>query len=164
MLVVKNLPVNAGDLRDEGLISGSGRSPVEGNGNPLQYSCLGNPMDRGTWWNHRVARSWTRLKWLHTHTHTHTHTQINYSRSWCLKTNKMPSREARQKNRKFINEFMLSERIAVPVFQEYTSVRGMSNKFSLTCRRKFRGITERRTLNLLKLLEFIHQKKSGICN
>ena len=44
--VVKNPPANAGDL---GLILGSGRSPGEGNGNPLQYSCLGNPMDRGAW-------------------------------------------------------------------------------------------------------------------
>ena len=46
-LVVKNLPANAGDLRGKGLIPGSGRSPGEGNGNPLQYSCLENPMDRG---------------------------------------------------------------------------------------------------------------------
>jgi len=45
--VVKNLPVNAGDM---GLIFGLGRSPGEGNGNPLQYSCVGNPMDRGAWW------------------------------------------------------------------------------------------------------------------
>ena len=45
--VVKNLPANAGDV---GLICGLGRSPGEGNGNPLQYSCLGNPMDRGAWW------------------------------------------------------------------------------------------------------------------
>ena len=44
---VKNLPANVGDL---GLIPGLGRLPGEGNGNPLQYSCLGNPMDRGTWW------------------------------------------------------------------------------------------------------------------
>ena len=41
--MVKNLPAKAGDLRDKGLISGSGRSPGEGNGNPLQYSCLENP-------------------------------------------------------------------------------------------------------------------------
>ena len=45
-LVVKNLPANA---RDTGLIPGSGRSPREGNGNLLQYSCLGNPMERGAW-------------------------------------------------------------------------------------------------------------------
>ena len=48
-LVVKNLPAKAGDLRDVGLIPGSGRCPGGGNGNPLQYSCLENPMDRGAW-------------------------------------------------------------------------------------------------------------------
>ena len=46
--MVKNLPANAGDTRDMGSISGSGRFPGEGNSNPLQYSCLENPMDRGT--------------------------------------------------------------------------------------------------------------------
>ena len=53
--VVKNLPVNAGD---EVSISGSGRSPGEGNGHTLQYSCLGNPMDSGAWQAavHRVAK------------------------------------------------------------------------------------------------------------
>ena len=45
----KNLPVNAGDIREVGLIPGSGRSPGGGHGNPLQYSCLENPMDRGAW-------------------------------------------------------------------------------------------------------------------
>ena len=45
--VVRNLPANAGDV---GLIPGLGRSPGEGNGNLLQYSCLGNPVDRGAWW------------------------------------------------------------------------------------------------------------------
>ena len=49
VVVLKNLPANAGDIRDRGLIPGSGRSPGEGNGNPLQYSCLENPMDRRTW-------------------------------------------------------------------------------------------------------------------
>ena len=47
-LVVKNLPARAGNIRDTGLIPGLGRSPGEGNGHPLQYSCLGNPMDRGS--------------------------------------------------------------------------------------------------------------------
>ena len=53
--VVKNLPANAGDV---GSIPGSGRSPGEGNDNPLQYSCLGNPMDREAWWTtvHGVAK------------------------------------------------------------------------------------------------------------
>ena len=49
-LVVKNPPADAGDIRDTGSIPGLGRSPGERNGNPLQYSCLGNPMDRGAWW------------------------------------------------------------------------------------------------------------------
>ena len=48
--VVKNLPANAGDIRDLGLILGSGRSPGREHGNPLQYSCLENPMDREAWW------------------------------------------------------------------------------------------------------------------
>ena len=48
--MVKNLPANAGDIRDVSLIFGSGRSPGGGHGNPLQYSCLENPMDRGAWW------------------------------------------------------------------------------------------------------------------
>ena len=48
--MVKNPPVNAGDVRDVGSIPGSGRSPREGNGNTLQCSCLENSMDRGTWW------------------------------------------------------------------------------------------------------------------
>ena len=48
-LVVKNLPGNAGDIGDVGLIPGSGRSPEEGHGNPFQYSCLESPMDRGAW-------------------------------------------------------------------------------------------------------------------
>ena len=47
---VKNLPANSGDAEDEGLVLELGRSPGEGNGNPHQYSCLGNPMDRGAWW------------------------------------------------------------------------------------------------------------------
>ena len=52
VLVVKNMPANAGDVRDVGsiLIPGSGRAPGGGHGNPLQYSCLENPMDRGAWW------------------------------------------------------------------------------------------------------------------
>ena len=48
--IVKNSPVNTGDIGDMGSISGSGRSPGDGNGNPLQYSCLKNSMDRGAWW------------------------------------------------------------------------------------------------------------------
>ena len=47
--MAKNLPANAGDVRDEGSIPGLGRSPGEGNDNPVQYSCLENPMDRGAW-------------------------------------------------------------------------------------------------------------------
>ena len=57
----KNPPANADDLRDAGWIPGTGRSPGGGPGNPLQYSCLENPMDRGAQWArvHRVAKSWT---------------------------------------------------------------------------------------------------------
>jgi len=60
-LVVKNSPASAGDISDPGSIPVLGRSPGEGNGNPLQYSCLENPMDRGAWWAmvHRVSKRWT---------------------------------------------------------------------------------------------------------
>ena len=63
-LVVKNLPDNAGDVRDMGSIPGSGRSPGGGHGNPLQYHCLENPMSRGIWGAtvHRVTKNWTGLK------------------------------------------------------------------------------------------------------
>ena len=64
VLVVKNQPVNAGDIRGQGSNPGLGRSLGEGNGNPLQYSCLENPMERGAWqatspWD---CKSWTQLK------------------------------------------------------------------------------------------------------
>ena len=76
---VKVSACNVGDL---GSIPGSGRSPGEGNGNPLQYSCLENPRDRGAWQAaaHRVTRvtkSRTQLKLLSTYTHTHTHTHTH---------------------------------------------------------------------------------------
>ena len=60
--VVKNPPANAGDVGDVGSIPGSGRSPGEGNDNPLQYSCLENLMDGAAWWAtvHEVAKSWAR--------------------------------------------------------------------------------------------------------
>ena len=59
--VVKNLTASAGDL---GSIPGLGRPPGEGNGNPLQYSCLENSMERGAWWYtlHRVVKTWTQLR------------------------------------------------------------------------------------------------------
>ena len=61
--MLKNLPANVVDARDVGLIPGLGRSPGVGNGNPVQYSCLENPMDRGTWQTivHGAAKSGTRL-------------------------------------------------------------------------------------------------------
>ena len=64
--VVESQPANAGDACVSGSIPGLGRSPGEGNGNPLQYSCLENPWDRGAWWAavHGVLKSWT---WLSTH-------------------------------------------------------------------------------------------------
>ena len=66
--MVKNPPANAGDTRDMGSIPGWGRSPEGGNGNPLQYSFLENPMDRGAWWTtvHGVTKSLTQPKNLST--------------------------------------------------------------------------------------------------
>ena len=70
VLVAKSQPANAGDVRDEGSIPELGRSPGGGHGNPVQCSCLENPMDRGAWWAtvRGVAESWTRLSDLSQHT------------------------------------------------------------------------------------------------
>ena len=68
--LVKESACNAGDTGNVGSIPGSGRSPEGGNGNPLQYSCQENPMDRGVWWAtvHKVARRWRWLSdWRHIH-------------------------------------------------------------------------------------------------
>ena len=61
--MVKNLPAAAGDAGDACLIPGLGRCPGEGNGNPLQYSCLANPVEKGAWWAtvHRITKSQTQL-------------------------------------------------------------------------------------------------------
>jgi len=69
--VVKNSPASAGDIGDAGSIPGSRRSPGVGNGNPLQYSCLENPVDRAAWWAtiHGVAKSQTQLEQLSTFLH-----------------------------------------------------------------------------------------------
>ena len=75
----KNLPVMQEDAGDVVSVPGLGRSPEGGHGNPLHYSCLENPMDRGAWWAtvHRVAKSWIQLK------QPSTHTLISYK--WHLK-------------------------------------------------------------------------------
>ena len=69
-LVVKNQPVNAGNVSDLDSILGSGRSPGGGNGSPLQCSCLENPVDRGTWWatDHGDPQNRTQLKRLSMYT------------------------------------------------------------------------------------------------
>ena len=76
--MVKNLPANEGDAKDAGSVPGSERSPGEENGNPLQYSCLENPMDRGVWWAtvHGLQRIGNDLSTEYTGTH-----QIKHSPS-----------------------------------------------------------------------------------
>ena len=80
---VKASAWNAGD---PGSIPGSGRSPGEGNGNPLQYSCLENPMEGGAWWApvHGVTKSWTRLS---NFTHSYIHVCVCVCLSVCLSVN-----------------------------------------------------------------------------
>jgi len=77
-LVVKNLSANEGDVKEAGSIPELGRSPGEGNGNPLQHSCLENPMDRGTWRAalHGISQSQTRLKQLSMHSYIYIFSQI----------------------------------------------------------------------------------------
>ena len=84
-LLVKNPPANAGDIRDAGLIPGLGRYPGESHGNPLQYSCPENPMDRGAWrvTVHGVAKSQTRLTQLSMRASTHD--KVERPQAWVLK-------------------------------------------------------------------------------
>ena len=96
VLVVKNMSVNAGGIRNTDLNPESGRCPGGGHGNPLQYSCLENPMDRGAWQAtvHRVAKSQTQLKrlsshsaidpWENTHTHIAHICEVLLDASWSI--------------------------------------------------------------------------------
>ena len=81
-LVVKNPPASTGDIKGTDSNPGSERSPGEGNGYPLQYSCLENSMDRGVWWAtvHRVAKSRVRLSSL---VYTHVHIAEDRAQSRC---------------------------------------------------------------------------------
>ena len=91
-LVVKNSSASAGDIR--GSIPGSGRSPGEGNGTPLQHSCLENPMDRGAWQAtvHRVAKRWTRLKRLRMHAKPPQHEQILTAKTEACEAHSRPGK------------------------------------------------------------------------
>ena len=79
---------NAEATGDAGSISGLGRSPGEGNGNPLQYPCLENPMDRGAWWAtvHGVAKSQTWLKWLSRQAYGRCSRSLTLERAGIIKT------------------------------------------------------------------------------
>ena len=76
--MVKNPRANAGEVRDVGLILGSGRLPGEGNGYPLQYPCLENPMDRGTW--RAIVHGITELDTTEATEHTHLDNTLTYFR------------------------------------------------------------------------------------
>ena len=86
--MVKNLPANVGDIRDMGVISGLGRSPGRGHGNPLQYSCLEKPKDGGAWWAtvHGVTKSRIRLKRhsMAQHMHLLLEQNMTYPSTVCL--------------------------------------------------------------------------------
>ena len=74
--VVKNLPASAGDVIDTGSVPGLGRSPGEGHGNPLGYSCLENPMDRGAWWV--TVHGVTKIRHNTTEATQHEHIKFTY--------------------------------------------------------------------------------------
>ena len=84
VLVLKDPPAKAEDVRDMGLIPGSERSSGGGHGNLLQYSCLENPMDRGAWWStvHGAAKSRTQLKWLSMHAPCTSYPQVDNTKNY----------------------------------------------------------------------------------
>ena len=101
-LVVKKPLANTENVTDAGSIPGLGRSPGEGHGNPLHYSCLENSMDRGAWWAivHRVIKSWTRLSDLaHTYAVLHQASSLanimNIQPGFCPEAGETPQCEPR---------------------------------------------------------------------
>ena len=100
--MVKNLPANAADTRDTNLIPGLGRSPIVGNGNPLQYSCLENSMVREAWW--ATVRGFSKRRQterLSTHTHTHTR-ETKELTAQCFALKKQTSPSYKEGNKIFI--------------------------------------------------------------
>ena len=102
VLVVKNPPANAGDVKDWGLIPGSGSSPGGGHSSPLQYPCPENPMDRGAWCAtaHRVAKNQTQLKELNARTHASRCTASYNTRGGRVWGRKRTEREPWQRSRR----------------------------------------------------------------
>ena len=121
VLVAKNPPASAGDVRNMGSIPGSGRSPEGGYGNLVQYSCLENPMDRGAWWAavHRIASSWTLLKWLSMHTYVHIYRHILF----CILSHYGLSKDTEYKS-KILFETHLFSYYIINIFscQEYSFI------------------------------------------
>ena len=115
----KNLPAYGGNIKNVGLIAELGRSPGEGLGNPLQYSCLQNPIDRGAWRNtaHRVTKSQTWLKPLSTHACTEREqivielTQITsyICMKLILKNFQIPEGSAKQKKYLCLGKYTVSD-------------------------------------------------------
>ena len=111
VLVVKNLPANAGDTRDMSLIPGLGRTPGEGNGNSLQYSCLENSMDRGAWKAtvHGVAKGWTQLS---TCTHMHfSYYSYNTASATYKKTTKWTTFLSQEINNESLGTILVFQRL-----------------------------------------------------
>ena len=128
VLVVKNLPANARDISDAGSIPRSGKSPGEGHDNPLQYSCLENPMDREAWWAtvHRVTKSQTRLKQLST---WHI---VNWGIGVCFECISSFLR----KPFRFLKKYVLSYKGTTPL--SYSSLFGLQGKEVHLCQYKKR--------------------------
>ena len=109
VLVIKNPPATAGDARDTGSIPGSGRSPGGGHGNPVKYSCLENPIDKGVWWVtvHGITKSRTQLKAC-----TQTHTDLNIVQAPFFKFSEQISIKILSSNQLYSNE-----KILLPFYQ-----------------------------------------------
>ena len=107
-LVVKKPPMNARDIRDVGSISRWGRSPGGGHGNPLQDSCLEDPMDRGAWWAtvHRATKNQTQLKCLSTHALSECDSWSCFSHlAGKMKMRQMEGRKQSQENHREVRTF-----------------------------------------------------------
>ena len=145
--MIKNLPASAGNLRDTCSITGLGRFPRGGHGNPLQFSCLENPMNRGAWCatTHMVIKSWMWLRWINMHTVVYAPIFSVRNKAYNLKSIKEKLSSHTNITASFCSEFCLPRHL-IPLRDSNTSLcirfKGLKNLRNFACNYRWVCIDE----------------------